>query len=268
MSPTLERILVYPVKSLDPHPLERATVRENGGLTHDREIAVVDADGAYVNGKRERRIHRLRSSFDPTAGELSVHENGGQATTFALDDHEERAGLEAWLSAYFDRRVELRRNETGGFPDDTLAAGPTLISQATLEAVAGWFDDIDTGEIARRLRPNLIVSSVEPFWEDRLYKDRETAVAFRVGECEFLGSNPCQRCVVPTRDPDTGEETPGFRETFITKREETLPEWASEAWYDHYFRLMVNTFVPEETVGGRIHVGAEVEILGERPYPA
>ena len=264
MPPTLERILVYPVKSLDSHPLERATVCENGGLTHDREFAIVDSDGEYVNGKRERRVHRLRSSFDPTAGELSVHENGGQATVFALD---ERAELEAWLSAYFGRPVELRRDETGGFPDDTLAAGPTLISQATLEAVAGWFDGIETEEIARRLRPNLVVSGVEPFWEDRLYKDQETAIAFRVGECEFLGSNPCQRCVVPTRDPDTGEETQGFRERFIRKREETLPEWASEAWYDHYFRLMVNTFVPEETVGRELRVGNEVEMLGERPYP-
>lgn len=119
----------------------------------------------------------------------------------------------------------------------------------------------------RRLRPNLVVSGVDPFWEDRLYRDRQTAVAFRIGDCAFLGSNPCQRCVVPTRDPETGAETPGFRETFVRKREATLPEWASEAWFDHYFRLMVNTFVPEEAVGESLRVGDDVEILGERPAP-
>jgi len=133
--------------------------------------------------------------------------------------------------------------------------------------VAGWFDGIDAAEMERRLRPNLVVSGVEPFWEDRLYADRDTSVAFRVGDCEFLGANPCQRCVVPTRDPATGEKTPGFRERFVERRRETLPDWAGEAWFDHYFRLMVNTFVPERTVGGRLRVGDAVQILDERPRP-
>jgi hypothetical protein len=31
---------------------------------------------------------------------------------------------------------------------------------------------------------------------------------------------------------------------------------------------MVNTFVPEETVGRQLRVGDDVSILGERPYPA
>ena len=65
---------------------------------------------------------------------------------------------------------------------------------------------------------------------------------------------------MPTRDPDTGAETPGFRERFVTRREATLPEWAAEDWYDHYFRLMVNTRVPRETVGATLSVGDELEI--------
>lgn len=265
MSPTLERILVYPVKSLDPHTLSQATVRTDGGLSYDREFAIVDSMGAYVNGKNDPRVHRLRSAFDPAIGELTLDPPDDNPATFDVDD---RTELETWLSAYFDTAVELRRDETGGFPDDTLASGPTVISRATLETVADWFDDIDAAEMERRLRPNLVLSDVEPFWEDRLYRDHDTAVEFRIGDCTFIGSNPCQRCVVPTRDPDTGEETPGFRETFIRRRKETLPHWVDDAWYDHYFRLMVNTFVPEEAVGTRIHVGDGVEILGERPYPA
>lgn len=264
-TPTLERINVYPVKSLDPHDtLEVVEIRPDGGLTYDREFAMVDESDVFVNGKNDRRVHRLRSWFDPKTGRLTLRPNDGDPAAFDVEDGEE---IEAWLSAFFDQPVEFRRKEGGGFPDDTLASGPTLISAATIEAVAGWFDDISPSEMERRLRPNLVVSGVEPFWEDRLYKDETEAVAFRVGDCEFLGSNPCQRCVVPTRDPDTGEETRGFRQTFVEKRRETLPEWASEAWFDHHFRLMVNTFVPAATVGETIAVGDEMEILGTRPYP-
>ena len=264
-APTLERVNVYPVKSLDPHDtLERVEVREDGGLAHDREFAIIEASGEYVNGKNEPRVHELRSWFDPKAGRLTLRGPDGDPAAFDVDDHE---GIEAWLTEFFGRPVELRRDETGGFPDDTLASGPTVVAAATLEAVADWFDGIDAAGMERRLRPNLVVSGVEPFWEDRLYADRETAVAFRVGDCEFLGSNPCRRCAVPARDPETGEPTPGFRERFVERRRETLPEWASEAWFDHHFRLMVNTFVPEETVGRQVRVGDDVAILGERPYP-
>jgi uncharacterized protein YcbX len=265
-TPTLERILVYPVKSLDPHDtLERVEVRPDGGLSYDRQFAMVDADGEYRNGKNDRRVHRLRSWFDPKAGRLTLRPNDGDPAAFDVED---RAAVEAWLTEHFGDPVTLRREEAGGFPDDTHASGPTVIAEATLETVAGWFDGVDAAEMERRLRPNLVVSGVEPFWEDRLYGDRETAVAFRVGDAEFLGSHPCQRCVVPTRDPETGEETPGFRETFVREREATLPAWAAEEWFDHHFRLMVNTFVPEETVGETLRIGDEVEILEERPRPA
>jgi uncharacterized protein YcbX len=265
-APTLERILVYPVKSLDAHEgLEEVPIRANGGLSHDRAFAIVDADGEYVNGKREPRVHGLCSRFDLDAGRVTLRAPDGEPRAFDLDDRDDMA---AWLSDYFDRPVAVRRDDRGGFPDDTRASGPTVIAEATIEAVAGWFDGVDAAEMARRLRPNLVVSGVEPFWEDRLYADRETAVAFRIGDCEFLGSNPCQRCVVPARDPDTGEPTPGFRERFVRKRRETLPDWADPAWFDHHFRLMVNTFVPDSTAGTRLQIGEEVEILGERPRPS
>ncbi len=265
-TPRLERIIVYPVKSLDPHAVERTTVRPDGGLEHDREFAVVDADGAYVNGKNEPRVHELRSWFDPKGGRLTLRGDDGDPVAFDLED---RDALEAWLSDFFGRGVELRRDERGGFPDDAAAAGPTVIAEATLEAVAGWFDGVDAAEMERRLRPNLVVGGVEPFWEDRLYADRESTVAFRVGDAEFLGANPCRRCAVPTRDPETGEPTPGFRERFLERRRATLPEWADEAWFDEgHFRLMVNTFVPESTAGRELRAGDTVEILGERPRPA
>jgi hypothetical protein len=278
-TPTLARVAVYPVKSLDPHPLDRATVREHGGLSHDREFAIVDGDGGYVNGKREPATHRLRSRFEP--GEVSETPRGAGGSvggptlsllpndaaewaTFSLADGE-RAPLEAWLSDYFGYEVAVERDERGGFPDDTHAAGPTVVASGTLEEVGSWFG-FGAETARRRLRPNLVVDA-PAFWEDRLYSatDRERVVPFTVGDATFEGVNPCQRCVVPSRDPDTGEETPGFRQRFVEKRRETLPPWAGDAWFDHFFRLTVNTRVPRGTVGETVSVGAPVRVGEERP---
>jgi hypothetical protein len=261
--PTLARVFVYPVKSLDAHRLERATVREAGGLSFDREFAVFDADGEYVNGKREPRVHRLRSTFDPERETLVLREHGtDEAREFSLDD---RTDLEAWLADYFGYEVTVRRDARGGFPDDTHAAGPTVVSTGTLDAVASWFG-LPSEDVRRRLRPNLVVRA-PAFWEDRLYSahSRDRVVPFEVGGTTFEGVNPCQRCAVPTRDPDTGEGTPGFRERFVEKRRETLPDWAGDAWHDHHFRLMVNTRVPRGTVGSEVTVGDPVRIGEERP---
>ncbi|MHC3438903.1 MOSC domain-containing protein [Natrialbaceae archaeon A-gly3] len=254
----LENVFVYPIKSLDATPVTSTTIVENGGLEFDRRYAIVDADGDYVNGKRETRIHRLRLTVDLEKAVVTLRDGDGDSQRFHLED--DRGDLEAWLSAFFERPVSLVREDEGGFPDDTDASGPTVISAGTLERVAAWYDGIDPTEMRRRLRPNLVVDGVPAFWEDRLYDEPGNVVPFTIGEATLHGVNPCQRCVVPTRDPDTGEPTPGFRETFVTRREATLPDWASGAWFDHYFRLMVNTRVPEPSWGADLPVGADLEV--------
>lgn len=49
-----------------------------------------------------------------------------------------------------------------------------------------------------RFRPNLVVSGVEPYAEDRWKRIRIGALTFRVVK-------PCSRCVIPTLDPLTAE---------------------------------------------------------------
>lgn len=255
---TIADLFVYPVKSLDGHRVESARLRESGALDGDRQYAIVDEDREYVNGKREQAVHRLESTFDPAARSLTVSAPDREPATFSLDA--ERGSLNAWLSEHFGYPVSVIR-DPGGMPDDTAASGPTVISRETIEAVAGWFDGIDPTEMRRRLRPNVVIEAGEPFWEDRLYADRDSVVPFRLGEAELAGVNPCQRCVVPTRDPDTGEETEGFQERFVERREATLPEWVNRDWYDHYFRLMVNTRIGEAAAGTTLQVGDDVSVL-------
>ncbi len=261
----LEKVFIYPIKSLDATPVTSTTIVENGGLEFDRRYAIVDAGGEYVNGKREPRIHRLRATVDLEKAVVTLGERRAERShEFHLED--DRGDLEAWLSEFFERPVSLFRSDEGGFPDDTDASGPTVIGAGTLERVASWYGGIDVVEMRRRLRPNLIVDGVPAFWEDRLYDDPGRVVPCTVGEATLHGVNPCQRCVVPTRDPDTGEPTPNFRERFVTRRESTLPDWASTAWFDHYFRLMANTRVPASSWGVDVAVGDDLEV-GD-PVPA
>jgi hypothetical protein len=268
--PYLARVTVYPVKSLDGVEREAARFTTGGALEHDRTYALVDEEGEYVNGKRERAVHRLRSEFDVASRHLDLSSPDVASETFdlSLDDAGRPTDADAlaeWLSSYFGYPVSLRHDRASGFPDDTDASGPTVVSTATVREVASWFDGIDVEGMRRRLRANLEIGGVPPFWEDHLFADRDQIVSFSVGDVELEGVNPCQRCVVPSRDPDTGEETEGFRRRFVERREATLPPWSDGDWFDHSFRLMVNTRVHTVGENPTVSVGDPVVVGETRP---
>lgn len=270
-SATVEQISTYPIKSLDHRSIDRVEIVTNGGLAGDREYALFDSDGEYVNGKHDRQVHPIRATYDgetarPAVVTLSTPTQAQRRFELGAIDSDNSTALTDWLREWFGYPVTLDRNREGGFPDDTTASGPTIISKATIETVAGWFDGVDPEGMRRRLRPNIVLGGVPAFWEDQLFADRESRVRFTIGDAEFLGVNPCQRCVVPSRDPDTGNKIEGFNETFIKQRRATMPDWSGGDWFDHEFRLMVNTAVPEASWGETIAVGDELAV--DKPVPA
>ena len=125
------------------------------------------------------------------------------------------------------------------------------------------------------------------FWEDRLFGSGEhSMLRFRIGEVQFEGSNPCARCPVPARDPQTGEEfvfagarQPGqdhassvvvarhaapdsfvpqqqsFQKRFSELRREQLPPWAPRDRFDHFYRLATNTRVASTETGKTLRLG-------------
>ncbi len=78
----------------------------------------------------------------------------------------------------------------------------------------------------------------------------------------FQGVNPCQRCVVPTRNPFTTAAYPNFQKIFVAKRRESLPSWAASR-FNHFFKLAVNTRVPASEASKTIQVGDAIKILGK-----
>jgi uncharacterized protein YcbX len=277
-TPTLSHIAVHPVKALDPVARERVALTDIGGLENDRAYAIVTEDDEYLNGKRTDEVHRIRAAIDTERGRIGLAVEAGGSSNgangeppaegdgtreFHLD--EDRAAIEAWLSERFGRPVRLEVAAGGGLTDgviygDTDQTGPTLASAATLREVASWYDGIDAREMRLRLRVNLVVEGVPPFWEDRLVAGGGRA--FQIGDVRLEGTHPVPRCVVPTRDPHTGEVTDGFRETFLERREATLPEWADRGAFDgNLYSVTVGTHVPESERDGELRVGDTVQVV-------
>ncbi len=258
----LSRIFVYPIKALDGVALTEAIVLKSGALERDRQLAIFDSRGNFVNGKRNSKVHLLRTSFDFDSGTVGLQIQGSEQTeVFHID--KERVELEAWLSQYFGFQVELRQDLVTGFPDDPDASGPTIISTGTIETVASWFPGVSNDEMRRRLRTNIEIAGVPPFWEDRLFAQMGDLVEFQVGQVLFVGINPCQRCVVPTRDSWSGEVYPNFQKIFVEKRKETIPTWAHTSRFNHFYRLSLNTRIPESELGKILQVGDEVNHVSD-----
>lgn len=254
--PKLARLTIYPFKSLDGQPIDQAAVLPSGALENDRRWALFDTAGRFFNAKRTERLQQVRSAVDFLHERLELS-SAGEVATFSL--REDRDEIEHHFSSLLDERVVLNENATHGFPDDTDAPGPTVISTATLETVASWFPGLSLDEVRRRFRANFEIEGVEPFWEDRLYGEPGEAIGFRVGGVHFAGVNPCQRCAVPSRDSHTGMAISGFAKTFAERREATLPSWATLSHFTHFYRLAVNTRLAAGS-GGVIAVGDEVSI--------
>jgi uncharacterized protein YcbX len=186
--------------------------------------------------------------------------------TLAFPDDTERAA--DWFSAYFEQQIIVRYAREG-FPDDGFAPGPTIISTASLRAVCEWFPEISLDEARLRFRATLEIDAdrsaatrteMPAFWEDRLFAgDERSVVRFRIGDVAFEGSNPCARCVVPSRDPRTGEIILDFTRRFSERRRATIPPWSPEIRFDHYYRLAVNTRVPSTESGKLLRLGDSLE---------
>jgi uncharacterized protein len=254
----LARIDIFPVKSLDGVSVAQARVLESGALKGDRTYALFDAQNRCVNAKRNAAIHRLRSTFSDDGGLITIAVDGHDSVaTFHLQD--QRPALEAWLGDYFQQPVTLQENCDLGFPDDTNAAGPTVISTATLEAVAPWYG-ISLDDARRRFRTNLEIDGVPAFWEDQLFGADDSPVRFAIGDVVLEGINPCQRCIVPTRDALTGTATPNFQKTFAQQRVATLPAWAPTLRFNHFYKLAVNTNIANQE-GQHLNVGDGVRLI-------
>ena len=178
--PTLDRITIYPIKSLDGVDVAEARVLPSGSLENDRRWRLIDMEGRVVNAKRTPVFHAIRAEFalDERLVSLSIDPAAIAAAAIPGIDRLQKLGHDSfhlvpgekgpcgWLSeALGCGELLLEERAEGGFPDDRDAPGPTLIATASLVEVARWFR-FDLAEARRRFRVNLEIGGCDPFWED------------------------------------------------------------------------------------------------------
>ncbi len=259
-TPFLDKIIIYPIKSLDGLSISQATLLKSGALEYDRQWAIFTRNRKLINAKTNNQIYKLRATYSDSLSQVTL-ENKDNNLKQTFDLEEERKEIEKFLSDYFGCVVYLKENKITGFPDDRKASGPTIISQATLETIANWFPELTIEEIRRRFRANIEISGVSAFWEDQLFAKKNQWVYFRIGNVDFQGIKPCPRCIVPTKDSYTGDITNNFKKQFITKRKETLPSWVNSSQFNHFYRVSINTKIVNLQQETYLKVGDQVKIM-------
>ena len=221
----LARITVYPLKSGAGIDLD-ASEMEPCGLRGDRRWMAIDGDGVCVTARERPQLVRVLARVTDTGLRLQMDDReplavqypdaGSRASRVWIWGQECNAldagdAASRWMSDALDKPVRLvamddrykrRPDQDCTLPDDEVSFAdcyPVLaIGRSSL-------DDLNTRTPAptsmRRFRPNFVVSGGEPYAEDGWRR-------IRIGTVEFEGVENCERCELPTVDPETGIPDP------------------------------------------------------------
>ena len=270
--PTLARIRIHPIKSCRGHDMESAELDELG-LIHDRRFQVIAPNGKPFTQRSHGILARVNANID--GDELRVSTPGhGAFTTLLSRSRPVHHHTEVWSAteliadgcgenaaeffssllgesahlvhtgAAFDRPVRAHPKDRVGFAD----AFPLLIvSEASLADLNQRISQQDTTAAPlgmERFRPNLIVKDCPAFAEDSWKR-------ISIRDREFSSAGPCERCVMTTLDPRTGDKTgPEPLRTLATYRRATN---GSSVWFG---QNVVNV-----SKSGRIEIGSTIEVV-------
>jgi len=190
----------WPVKSMAGQPVDALNIDERGAAG-DRAHALFDEFKGAPRRLTVRQVPRMLlwhagyDGADVTPQDVPFPElTAPDGRTFDWRDPELPQALEDDLG----RPVALRRDL--GLMQD-LDHSLLVTTQATLDAVSAALDtEIDL----RRFRTNVhVVLDAEPYAEEE-WEGRELTI----GDAAFRLLHPCERCVIPTRDPDSAQKWP------------------------------------------------------------
>ena len=204
------RLLTTAVKGLRMREAEQVEL-DRGGALGDRAFYVIDKRGRMVNGKQIGELQTVVADYDRDARELTLTFPDGTAvhgplkrgdpvrTRFFSRELEARLVGGPWaaaLSEHVGRPLRLVEPEIG--VDRGLDGVASLISTASVDRLAR-----ETGQAKvdpRRFRMLIEVDGVEAHEEDG-WVGRSVSV----GAARLTMNGHVGRCLITSRDPDTGE---------------------------------------------------------------
>jgi uncharacterized protein YcbX len=201
----------YPVKSMGGESLESVDV-DARGLVGDRWFAVVDAEGKLGSGKNSRRFRRFDAIFEygatTAAGQVQVT---GPSGSWLVGDAE----LDRVLGGLVGAEVRLRPE--AGTPHQD-AGQVSLVGTASLD----WCrEHLGVDGDRRRIRPNLVVETTEPFVEEGW-----GGAALRVGGVELTVVERIERCRMVDIAQEGLPEQPGWLKALGRERDLSLGIYA------------------------------------------
>ncbi len=225
--PRLARIRLYPIKSCRGYDVPAADLDEMG-LAGDRRFQVISPVGKPFTQRTHAKLARVDAHLHADSLEINcaglgacvvplsrtvptrtitteVWSTGGlqaDPTLPAADEFfsellDERARLIQTGTA-FSRPVKRHPNQRVGFAD----AFPLLvISEASLQDLNDRLVERGTECLEmERFRPNLVLTECEAYAEDQWS-------GLEIEGLKFAAAGPCERCIMTTIDPLTGEKT-------------------------------------------------------------
>jgi uncharacterized protein YcbX len=206
------RISVAPVKSLGlVHPDE--VMLEPGGVVGDRRFWLRDGEGALYAGKRDGTLLQIRPGWDEATRRLALTFPDGRRVEGIVELGERvdavlyrrprpsRRVLGPWqeaISGFVGRPLELLWADDGAVDRTPEGGTVSLVSRGSLERLrreVGVADGVD----GRRFRMLFEIDGVAAHEEDRWIGSE-----VRIGEAMIRVNGDVGRCVITSRDPDTG----------------------------------------------------------------
>lgn len=227
MTLTVSSLHVYPVKSVAGLSLDTVEVRPRG-LAGDRRYVIVDEQGKFITARENPALLSISAALHADGVWLTLSASGHAPVTAMPDPSIAAEGwrmpitvwgdsinalpvsgpVNQWLSGLLGQTVilyymdEEAARPIAGEPghEVSFADGyPLLVvseaSLADLNAKLG--EDLAMA----RFRPNLVVSGCDAFAE-------EAWNVMTIGHVTLKITTRCERCVLTTRDPNTGVRHP------------------------------------------------------------
>jgi uncharacterized protein len=207
---TVSRLAIAPVKGMRLQSTSEIRLGRHG-VTGDREFLVTGEDGKLLLTARAPALLQIEPAWDRARDVLTLRfpdgnvvqdtpEPGAPATTRMYDGREIPGwiipgSLSTALSGYLGQEVHLFKREPEHLgPDDQPV---TLMSEASLKALAPEFNG--AAPDARRFRMTITVTGTDA-WAEHSWGGQKISV----GEAVLRVIAPVPRCVVITRNPDSG----------------------------------------------------------------
>lgn len=210
MQVTVSQLAVAPVKGMRMQSTGEVQLGPHG-VTGDREFLVIGADGELLQTGQTPALVHIEPAWDRARNLLTLRfpdgdvvrdtpEPGAPAATRMYDGREIpgriiTGPLSAALSGYLGRNVHLlkRAPEHIGHDDQPV----TLMSEASLRALAPEFNG--TVPDSRRFRMTITIAGTDA-WAEHGWSGQQVII----GEVIVRVIAPVPRCVVTTRNPESG----------------------------------------------------------------